>query len=329
MNRQKVIYILVLWFMLLSWIVYIFIYNDYQDNRIEKSVSSKHLFQEKFMERTYESFYDKRREDINIVDYRKALDNPNKYEIIDIRNIDDYNYGNIPWVRHILAWDIRFIQDIQKQIQEIATWSKQILLMDWDWDWSWEIASYYKDMFWVDIWIIKNWIKDIKDKVSRSWWFGWQRDSKLWSGWFYITFDYDNQFKILSWDELNSDFFIDLSYDMHNDIKWKQRWYNCFYNNNDPILEKSIYAPIRNMPSIEIDNLLSKIWTWSVISVCYHRQSCNFSRFLWKWVIDKWWTFDWIYILSWSNCIDIVNDPKRQFTNDYIKENQRVERWSY
>ncbi|MFZ5341164.1 MAG: hypothetical protein ACOZBL_00950 [Patescibacteria group bacterium] len=66
-----------------------------------------------------------------------------------------------------------------------------------------------------------------------------------------------NQYKVLQADEIKSDYLINISYDMKNEAKPDTD--KCFYNEKDPILAKSIYAPIRNLPTKELNQLFEKI----------------------------------------------------------------------
>ncbi len=300
------IYIWIL-FVILIWTIY-WLYHSFVS--LDKKINYYNISNTK-----YETLYSKRREDIFKIDYMTAIKNPDKYHIIDTREKEEFDVWHIPWTINIRVWDL--IWDTDK-IDEIIKMSKlyKILLLCHDWDRSIEIASFYKDIYNVDLWYIEWWIDSIKNNIRSFWWLNRKKDDTIWSWEFEVLFDYPNQFKILSKDEIKSDIVANISYDMAN--KYRDEWSGCIYNNNDEILKKSIYAPIRNLPTEELNDLLSYIWKKSVTTICYSQSTCFFSKIFWYRIDKQWWRFDGIYVLDWSNCIDKnQNFEKTRFRNSF------------
>lgn len=308
-KRQKAILFISL-FVLLIWIsTYFLMKSLFQlKNKLDYyNISNK----------KYETLYSERRTDIFKTDYEDAiLNNGTKYYIIDTRENEEFDIWHIPWTRHIRIWDLFWDLEVINEIKEIVKSGKQVLLLCHDWDRSIEIASYYKDNQWVDIWYIDGWVDAIRNWYSKTGWFGQKKDPRIWTGKYDVYFDYENEFKILNADEVKSDYIINISYDMTN--KYRNEWSHCIYNDTDPIVKKSIYGPIRNMPTTVLNKFLADIWSWSVTTVCYSQSTCFFSKVLWYRITNQWWRFDWIYILDWSNCIDRNQDFKTtQFRDNF------------
>lgn len=265
----------------------------------------------KISNQKYETLYLKRRTDILSIDYKQAIDNANKYLIVDTREPEEYEVWHIPWVENIRVWDLIWDEQVKQSfIDMVKSTDKKVLLLCHDWDRSIEVGSYFKDKYDIDVGYITNWIEDIKDDKLYGWWLFKKFDTKYWSWDFEIVFQYDNQFTILKKEQVKADYILNISYDMHNENREDSY---CNYNAQDEIVQKSIYAPIRNMPTYEIKILLEKIWTGSVATICYSRSTCFFSKVLWYRITSQWWKFNWIYVIQWSNCVDTEKDVKNGF----------------